>query len=345
VYILLRENPVHIARLCELLDLGQPGRSPSRVAGGFHHFVWRLETDGGLYAVKQLSPDTNLGDPATTLHYNTCESIAEQFSRVGVHAVHALKNAERYLQVLNNTGYLVYPWTDAVALDENCVSPPHALAVARLLSRMHGARINLPGLASTTPDVVQENSIIDMVNLATEHNLQSAAELQRRLPDFLRLCVSHANALETLANNQVVSHGDLDQKNVLWDEAGEPLLIDWECARLLNPTYELLLEALDWSGLASDFDHKLFERFLSEYRHSGGVIDEGAIEAALHCILGDWLDWLVYNIGRCVNTRSTEQHLLGARQIEIALSNISFLEQWMPAILSLSTVEPAEALN
>jgi predicted Ser/Thr protein kinase len=40
--------------------------------------------------------------------------------------------------------------------------------------------------------------------------------------------------MSLLNKNTVVSHGDLDQKNVLWDKTGKPILIDWESACKIN---------------------------------------------------------------------------------------------------------------
>ena len=55
--------------------------SPLRVFGGLHHRMWRLDTPLSSYAIKQLSPDTDLGDAKVRLHYNASEGIAEAFGR------------------------------------------------------------------------------------------------------------------------------------------------------------------------------------------------------------------------------------------------------------------------
>ncbi|RLA48946.1 MAG: hypothetical protein DRQ97_02350 [Gammaproteobacteria bacterium] len=34
----------------------------------------------------------------------------------------------------------------------------------------------------------------------------------------------------------MISHGDLDHKNGLWDASGKPTIIDWESAIKLDPT-------------------------------------------------------------------------------------------------------------
>ena len=60
----LAQNPQHLDLLCERLDLGNRLGQVTTVAGGFHHRMWRLDTAEHSYAIKQLSPDTDLADPA-----------------------------------------------------------------------------------------------------------------------------------------------------------------------------------------------------------------------------------------------------------------------------------------
>ena len=76
----LAENNAHIEKLCELLNLGQPHDGLTSIAGGFHHRVWRLETERGVFVVKQLAPDSDLNDEEVINHYNVSEAIAREFA-------------------------------------------------------------------------------------------------------------------------------------------------------------------------------------------------------------------------------------------------------------------------
>jgi thiamine kinase-like enzyme len=333
----LSENPGHIQYLCSQLCIGTPGRALFRVFGGFHHKMWRLETDRGTYAVKQLSADTDLGDPDTINHYNVTEAIAETFASRGIAAIFALKSKANYLQVIDNVGYLVHPWSHAVALDVNQISEKHALQVAGVLAKMHRANIVVPGLKEPQFDIHPEEKIIELVRMAGECNIRVAKALDEVLPVILSIVDSQKAAVKILEKHVVISHGDLDQKNVLWDAEGNPVLIDWESARKLNPTFECVLEALDWSGIGSQFDQGLFEKFLSTYIQEGGAIERDSINASFHCILGDWVNWLMYNVGRSIDLEDGEQRLIGAEQVDFALSTILRLKRQIPDLLSITT--------
>ncbi len=333
----LSEHPDHIQYLCSLLDIGTQSRQLSRVYGGFHHKMWRLDTDRSTYAIKQLSEDTDLSNSDIISHYNVTEAIAETFVSHGISAIFALKRNTNYLQIIENTGYLVYPWSNAVALDENRISKKHALKIASVLAMMHQANIVVPGLKESQLDIHPEEKIIALVQRASECNARSAKALYEELQSFLSIADSYKAAVKILEKHVLISHGDLDQKNVLWDATDNPILIDWESARKLNPTYEIVLEATDWSGITSKFDHSLYEKIISAYKQAGGVIESDFLHASFDCILGDWLYWLMYNIARSVDLEDAEQRSIGTKQVDLVLSTILRLKHLLPKLASGST--------
>jgi thiamine kinase-like enzyme len=302
--------------------------------GGFHHRMWRLDTDRGSYAIKQLSPEVDLNNADTVNHYNASEAAAHAFARRGIAAVHALYCAPHYLQQIEHTGYLVYPWTDATAIEPKQLSERHALQVARVLARMHAANIDLTGLQEAETDPLPETKVIALVQRAAECNARDYKILGEHLPAFLSIAACQQQARDKLNQHRVVSHGDLDQKNVLWNASGEPVLIDWESSRRLNPTYETLLVALDWSGISFGFEYALLEKFVAAYRQAGGMIEDSSLVAALQCIQGDWLNWLMFNVGRSVELESAGDRALGAEQVDLALSTLLRLERLLPRLLS-----------
>jgi len=336
----LAENPVHVEELCARLGIGNWRGEIPRVYGGFHHRVWRLGTDRGDYAVKQLCTDADLSHAeALTNHYNATEYVAESFAVRGIAAIHALKGASVYLQVVGNTGYLVYPWTDALALGRDEIEERHAGRVAQLMAEMHRAGVDFPALPALQFDIHPEDAITDIVRRARACNAVYTGLLEEQLGDFREAVQGQRPALWRLNRRLVVSHGDLDHKNVLWDAAGNPSLIDWESARRLNPTYELVLEALDWSGISSRFAPGMFREFLRAYQEAGGLIDAGALADSFQCILGDWTNWLMYNVGLSVEFADEERRSAGAAQVDLALSTFMRIRRLLPALRNMAEDE------
>ncbi len=135
----------------------------------------------------------------------------------------------------------------------------------------------------------------------------------------------------------MIGHGDLDQKNVLWTENKEALFIDWESARKLKPTYEIVNAALDWSGVTTDFEIKLFHKTLSSYSQSGGFIEKRTVEAAFYGVMGNWMNWMVYSINRAINQTDLEQKNIGIEQVMQVLPTILRIKTLMPELISGTT--------
>lgn len=330
----LTENPGHLLHLCSRLDIGVPGRELCRVYGGYHHRMWQLETDRGRYAIKQLAPDVDIGNPDSVSHYNLTESIAEAFVGRGIPAIHALERRGEHLQIIEDIGYLVYPWTDAVALGRHEIAEKHVFHVARILAKMHCADVAFPQLEDTKFDFHPEEKMKALVSRAVACNVRNASILSDQLPSFMRIVKAQRDAINVMEKRVVVSHGDADHRNVLWSPSGEPILIDWESARRLSPTYEIIVQALDWSGITSTFQHDLFAKMIAAYRKAGGVIEVDPQRASFDCILGDWLNWLMFNVGRSLNLEDAEERELGTGQVDLALATILRLQRLLPNLRS-----------
>lgn len=325
--IALSDNAEHIELLCDRFGLGAALGAPRPVPGGFHHCMWRLETQDGCFAVKQLANDMDMANPAIVARVNATELTAREFSRQGIPALYSLYTGREHLQLLDGAGYLVYPWTSASACHRNGIEEHHAVIVARTLAHMHRSDIEVPELQEVPSFPVSAERVVDLVKLARQRNVRYSDILEDRLEDILRIVALHAPALEKLAEREVISHGDLDHKNILWDEAGAPLLIDWESARRLNPSYELLLEALDWGGITAHFNARPFTTILRAYVDAGGVIAKDMIPASSDAIQGAWVSWLLYNVGRAVGLKDTRQRAIGSGQVDLVLSALLRMEK------------------
>ncbi len=330
---LLVDNPDHLQELCSELALGRPESAPQRVFGGLHHWMWRVDAGGNRFAVKQLAADTDLADPRVLSHYQASEAVAEAFSGHGIEVIGALRKGAGYLQLIGDCAYLVYPWTDARARGRDEIEPQHAQQVAAILARMHRANIRVPGLREV-PDRVQARENIDfLLYLAREQEAPCRRVLEELRPTLHDIALRQEAAVRQLHSHQVVSHGDLDHKNVLWHANVRACLIDWESARRLNPTHEIVLEALDWSGITGRFNPDLFRRMLATYERAGGEIPADALPLAFHCVLGDWLNWLMYNVGRSLGLDDAVQRRTGADQVDVALSVIQRILHYLPQLL------------
>jgi hypothetical protein len=128
--------------------------------------MWRLDTDKGSYASKQLSKDIDLKNERVIKNYEFSEKIASRFSALGIPDVPAIENTGQYLFMIEETGFLVYPWVDAKALDQHAVSEHHALKIATILAKMHYLNLDEPEITQPefythTDQNILELAVID----------------------------------------------------------------------------------------------------------------------------------------------------------------------------------------
>ena len=89
---------------------------------------------------------------------------------------------------------------------------------------------------------------------------------------------------------------------------------------------------LDWSGITTKFNRNLFLKMIESYQLAHGVIDNPSFEASFYGVLGNWINWLVYNIKRSCDPSIPEQQSLGVEQVIQVLPTIERLKQLIPEL-------------
>ena len=319
-------NRAQAARLCALCDLGQPLTEPQGVAGGLLHRMWRLTTTRGSFAVKQLNPAI-MRKSDIQQEYRVSESIAQAMAEHGIPAIAALHSANGLLQEIDDQFLLVYPWIDGETLSSASVEPGRAAQMGAILAHMHALSLDLPEVASLEWKHFHSDDWDILTFQASELGLPWAHTVRAALPMLLQWTQRYQDAGEKLMQRLVVSHRDLDQKNVIWQTSTDPKIIDWEAAGLINPTMELAGVALIWSGLATGAPRKdIFITLIDAYIQAGGTIQDTGLDA-LHGLLGTWLGWLLFNMRRSLgeSIASEDERQSGMRETVNTLSILRLL--------------------
>ena len=253
-------NQTHLKHVSQHFNLGQQIQTPEQVHGGLLHTMWRLDTDKGSYAIKQLSKDIDLKNDQVIKNYELSERIASRFVVYGISGVCAIAQSGKYLFMIDGAGFLVYPWVNAKALDQHAVSEPHALKIATHLAKMHYLNLDEPEIIQPEFYTHTKEKILELIDKAMRFNCPFTATLRRNQNNILAANESYQKAIPILKTHSIVSHGDLDQKNVLWDSSNNPILIDWEAACKIDPTYDMIGTAFNWSCNTSSFDKDLDQK-------------------------------------------------------------------------------------
>lgn len=316
------------ARLCTLFELGEPISEVQAVQGGMLHRVWRLSTIRGIFAVKQLN-SAIMRKVGIRDVYRLTERIAEAMARSGVAAAVALKGEGKggTVQEIGAATFMVYDWIEGVPLSTQGVEPERTRLIGAILARMHGLQQPFPELEPPEWEPFSEDEWDMLTFQASDRDIPWAQQVRTALPLLLKWSKLAAEANKILRRTLVVSHRDLDQKNVIWLNATSPVVIDWEAAGLVNPTMDVVGAALSWSGQnVQPPREESFHALLAGYVEAGGVIRDPGI-VALHGVIGNWLGWLLFNMHRSLgeSVSSEEERLLGVRETTSTLSTLRAL--------------------
>ena len=332
-------NQKHQMIIFKEFQLGTPLGVPTSVYGcRGGSFMWRVNTDKGSYAIKQLAPVIDLKSERIVTKYELSETIAYRFIQLGIPAVSSLKRSGKHLIIIENTGYLVYPWVEAYTLGRYEISETHALKIAEIIASLHSINMNVPEINPPRFDIHTNDSIVEAIDRAVSFKCPFAKTLKEKQSFILSVNDSYQSAIPLLKEDTVVTHGDLDQLNVLWDKADQPILIDWESVRKLNPTREIVRTSLGWSGVGTEnFSLPLYVHMLRTYIKSGGMLNMNHVNAAFNAMFGSMINWMLYNIEpACTNDVRSERDT-AVEEVNGVMREMMNLKILIPDLLKISS--------
>ncbi|MDR3491722.1 MAG: phosphotransferase [Gammaproteobacteria bacterium] len=177
------------------------------------------------------------------------------------------------------------------------------------------------------------DSIVDAIDKAVSFKCSFAKTLKENQNLILSMNNNYLAVIPILLEDTVVTHGDLNQFNVLWDKTEQPILIDWESARKLNPTREIVRASLGWSGTA-DSSLSIYTRMLRTYIKSGGTINPNHIHAAFYSSIGSMVFWMLYNIEITCTSDATEAKDIAIKEVNGVMMAMTQFNILVPDLIS-----------
>ncbi|MGI5958435.1 MAG: phosphotransferase [Massiliimalia sp.] len=274
------------------------------VFGGLLHKMYRVDTVQGAYAVKLLNPEIMKRDSAWD-HYLFSEQIAGLAKEQGIPALPALNQDGLPIQKIEDHCFMVFPWFEGIADVTGAPDPGKAAKIGACLAKIH--QIKGMGVCSSKPETYAAKDWEQAKVLGTG---QGKAWMDSYICFLPQIQEIERNIIQTepeLFENRIVSHRDLDRKNVLWDAKGNPMLIDWEAAGWIHPSLDVVSTALYWSvDETMRWFPQCFQAFLQAYAKTSPAFEFPCWKAALYGDLAGKLDWLFYNLCRSVGMVSAD---------------------------------------
>ena len=253
-----------------------------RVHGGFANRMYRLDTDQGSFAVKEL----NLVDRRWTYRVEDVFRFERAAFAAGIPMPEPI-SASR--------STLVHRWVEGEKVPEAPVSAAFAFEVGEILARIHALDV------AWTDGSIEGPTSQDWSELAARAAATGqpwADELASQVETFL--AIAHFVDTCERPGPVVLTHRDIQPWNLLARE-GRPVVLDWELSGMLDLSGELGSTALSLSkgpGL-EDINPAIFRSVLDGYVAGGGVLPPRGPSWFVFMI-GGWLGHTKWNIVRCL---------------------------------------------
>ena len=244
----------HGADIAAAYQLGTALSHPVLAARGEQGRVWRLDTDSGSYAVKELLVRQGEAEAAEDVAYQ------EAVLATGLLRLPSPRRTGRG-RVLSEHGphqVRVYEWHDLLAID-NTQDPA---LVGRTYAAVH--RVQHPTarpLIGWYTDPVGADRWRELQERSEAAGAPFAAQLAAEIPHLLQL-----ERLLTVPTDLQMCHRDLWSDNLPPTATGEVCVIDWENCGLAAPAQELPMALIDFCYV----DQQRTATFYAAYLDAGG---------------------------------------------------------------------------
>jgi len=302
-------------------SLGSLVQSITKVTGGLSHRMYKIVTDKSIYAIKELNSGIMKRKEAYS-NFLFSEKVTDIAKENGILAIGAIKLKNNdIMKKINNRYFMVFDWLEGKTLKAEGITEEHCEIIGETLAKIHNIDF------FKVEDEERKNINIEQFNwnnyleLAKKENKAYVNILEQNIDLLYELNEKANEAIKYAKTNLIISHTDLDRKNVMW-QGNKPFIIDWEASGYVNPTVELIQVAWYWSGGdVENLDYKKFEIVVNSYKkYSKRKIDENVGKLIYADIYGG-IGWINYNFKRslCIENKC-EQDEIGLAENEILQS-------------------------
>jgi Ser/Thr protein kinase RdoA (MazF antagonist) len=262
--------------------LGTPLRPMTRIHGKSSNRLYRLDTDQGSFAVKEL----NLADRRWTYRAGDVFRFEQAAFAAGIPMPEP---------VSADPGVLVHRWVEGDGLPEAPVPAAFAFEIGEILARIHA--LGFPWTHGPTGDPALRDWP-ELAERAAATGQPWAGELASHVETFLAIA-RFVDICEP-PGPVVMTHRDIQPWNLLARD-GRPVVLDWELSGTLKLASELGSTALSVAkgpGFAG-IDPSIFRSVLDGYVAGGGALPPPGPGWFTFMIEG-WLGFTHWNIVRCL---------------------------------------------
>ncbi len=319
-------------------NLGTMVKSITKVTGGLSHRMYKVVTNKRIYAVKELNSGV-MKRQETYSNFVFSEKVADIAKENGITAIGAMKlKNDDIIRKIHDRYFMAFDWLEGKILKAEQITEKHCKIIGEELAKIHNidfSKIEDNKRKNISTKQFEWNNYL---KLAKKENKKYTNILEQNIDLLYELNEKSNKAVIYANDNLIISHTDLDRKNIMWKEC-RPFIIDWEASGYINPTIELIQVAWYWSGGdVENIDYKKFEIVVNSYKkHSKKEIDKD-IEKLIYADIYSGLEWLNYNFKRslCIeNSYKQDEIELAENEIIQSIGEIKYNVNQMNTIIKV----------
>jgi hypothetical protein len=315
--------------VCERFALGEPAGEMTPVAGGLSNRMWRLVTDRGAFAIKQLElANANPVWPPWIERAFRFECSAFEHGVPMPRPISVAATGGCLAEIADDAGVVTSLRAHAWVEGRPLASVVHGAATSERVGAM------LAGVHAVH-SVVEDFDGGDALHVLGEsHWLERAERVERARADWaweFRELLPVIDALEAYIieargdpATTILGHRDACQGNFLETAAGDLVLIDWDFAGPVHPRHEVAKEALGWAGVDLGApDARAAHGLVEGYRRAGGAFDH-VQRTDFGEFMAIALDWFDLNVRRTLGEwlRDEGDRALGEGIVRASFKNL-----------------------
>jgi aminoglycoside phosphotransferase (APT) family kinase protein len=266
----------------DLSQLGAPVRPMTRIHGGFANRLYRLDTDQGSFAIKEL----NVVDRRSTYQAEDVLRFERAAFAAGIPMPEPISASQHTL---------VHRWVEGEKMPEAPVPAAYAFEIGEILARIHALDVEWTSESDEKP---AQHDWPELAERAAATGQPWADQLASNVETFLAIA-QFADSCDR-PGPVVLTHRDIQPWNLLARD-GRPVVLDWELSGMLDLSGELGSTALciaKGPGF-DDIEPAIFRSVLDGYVAAGGALPPPGPSWFVF-LIGSWLGHTRWNVLRCL---------------------------------------------
>lgn len=256
------------------------------------------------YIVKVFNSDM-ISNNDDLLIRETKEKVCDYFNQNGINSLVAFKTNGTFIQKYNDSYFCVYPYVNYKILSNKDLTEERIINLSKQVRKMHNINWNII-LPENQDKIISFNIDNYLKTLSSKNKDNKIYEFILNNKLFINDLIKNINySIVNLKSNKVITHNDLKNENILWDN-DIPYFLDYDACSYSNKYCALNEYAYFFCHDNGELNKKLYELYLHYSLINDQDIDD--VFSIFYGTLYGKMNWLIYSFDRYLSEDEEESN-------------------------------------